>query len=266
MVHLFRYHTCILKKAQDPLSEINLLGLLQSFECGWWDIFWICGFVFNTRQYKWNCFQFVSSRIGSSYLLHLSRSCTLQTPLTPRNFLLSTTLDKLKGKLHSGAQQTIIAEIQTRFQRLVRSIPWSLLCCCVTVDHLLHRDGEGRTLVPAIGVRRVTQQEQSWVRVRQWQPSCESPVQALQPKAENESFSPSKAFGRDCFVVFYRALFINSPTCSLPFDIFFVLFCAPHHHPLPLLTGNSVQHHNTIIFPLLINVDLIARVVYMLIF
>lgn len=44
-------------------------------------------------------------------------------------------------------------------------------------DHLLHRDGEGRTLLPALGVRRVTEQEQSWLRdhsqavaAQLWQP------------------------------------------------------------------------------------------------
>lgn len=43
--------------------------------------------------------------------------------------------------------------------RLVRSIS-----CCVAVDHAVHKDGEGMTLLPALGVRRVTEQEQSWLR------------------------------------------------------------------------------------------------------
>lgn len=32
------------------------------------------------------------------------------------------------------------------------------------MDCAIHRDGEGRTLLPALGVSRVTEQEQNWLR------------------------------------------------------------------------------------------------------
>lgn len=95
--------------------------------------------VFNTRQYKWNCFQFVSSVFMYRRvlcLLQLSLSCTLWTLLTPSNSCLAVPLDfSAFPQLFpsSKANYTVRHSKQLLLSfrpvsRLVRSIPWSLLC------------------------------------------------------------------------------------------------------------------------------------------
>lgn len=254
---------------------MSVLWCLQSSECEWWDIFWICWFVFHTRQYKWNCFQFVSSRIGSCVYysfpqLYTSDSSNTQQFLTccaPWFLCVPTTLYKLKGKPHRGAQQTITAEFQTCFQRLVRSMSWSLLCCCVTVDHFLYKDGEGRILLPAVGVRRVT--EESWLRDQGQAVAAQlwKPCGGLAAKSREWELQSRQSFWQGLFCGILQTVVHKQP-CLFPSFWYFFCFvlCSPPPHPLPLLIGNSVQHHSAIIVPLLIDVDLIAAVVYVLIF
>lgn len=205
VVPVFRYHAHTLTNTQGPLWEMSLLGLLQALECAWWDIFWIYWIISNTRQYKWNCFQWKLFSFGLPVIPDLL--CPL-----------------ISVPFHNSFQ----AQRETALWCTTNNYCWvsNLLCCCVTVAHLLHKGGEGRTLLPALGVRRGQSRSSlgSGTMGRLWQPSGGSPVETLQPKAENESFSPSRTFGRDSIVVFYRALFINSSTCSLPLDAFFVFF------------------------------------------